>query len=187
MSNDGIQPRRIMVYGVTGSGKTILAQRIGERLALPAIRIDELTWQPNWLAVPGDQQRSIIESVCSQGRWVIDHAYSSWPDVPLARVDLIVGLDYPRLLSLRRLIQRSVINLVTRRRICNGNIETVRHLFQRESIVIWHFRSFGRKRASMRSWTTDPAMPPVLLFRRPRQANSWLNSLPRAENRTTTN
>lgn len=185
MSVDGIQPRRVMVYGVTGSGKTTMAQRIGERLGLPAIRIDELTWQPNWVAVPEEQQRSIIESVCSQQRWVIDHAYSIWFDIPLARVELIVGLDYPRLLSLGRLIWRCVTNLVTRRGICNGNVETLRHLFHRDSIVVWHFRSFTRKRARMRSWTTDPTMPPVMLFRRPQHAVAWLNSLPQAENGTT--
>lgn len=170
-------PTRIMVYGVTGAGKSTLARVIAHRTGLPGVFIDDLTWQPGWVPVPPDEQRRIIGEVCGRDRWVIDHGYGAWIDLPLARVDLIVGLDYPRLLSLARLVRRCLTNLVTRRTLCNGNTESLGNLLGRDSIIWWHFTSFRRKRRRMRAWLVDPAAPAVVLFGRPRDATAWVESL----------
>jgi adenylate kinase family enzyme len=38
-----------------------------------------------------------------RGGWVLDAAYGRWLDIAIARVELIVALDFPRWLSLARL------------------------------------------------------------------------------------
>jgi hypothetical protein len=40
--------RKILVAGVTGAGKTTLARRIGQTLAVPHTEIDSLYHGPNW-------------------------------------------------------------------------------------------------------------------------------------------
>ena len=89
-------PDRIMVYGVTGSGKTTMARRLHEIVAIPWQEVDQLTWEPGWVVVPKDTQRARIEEICARDRWILDTAYGNWIDVPLSRVQLIVALDYPR-------------------------------------------------------------------------------------------
>src|SRR2546423_15488645 len=101
-------PDRILVYGVTGSGKTFLADRISAATGIPWQAVDDLTWEPGWVPVPEDVQRRRIKAICAGDRWVLDTAYGSWLDVPLARADLIVALDFPRWLSLSRLLRRSI-------------------------------------------------------------------------------
>lgn len=169
--------KRILVYGVTGSGKTLLAQRIGERLGLPVHLVDELTWEPGWMQVPGDEQRRRIEAICAGERWVLDSAYGAWLDVPLARVELIVALDYPRLLSFGRLLRRSLNRARDRHPVCNGNIETWRLMLSRDSILLWHFKSFRRKRERIRHW--EATLPPekVVRLTHPRQVDPWLESV----------
>ena len=98
-------------------------------------------------------------------------------DVPLARVELIVGLDYPRWLSLGRLGRRGVMRALDRRPICNGNTETFRQLFSRDSIVAWHFRSFPHKRSRIRAWAADESGPTVVRLRSPRATRQWLAAL----------
>jgi adenylate kinase family enzyme len=169
--------RRIMVYGVTGSGKTTLARRIGERTGLPWHAVDDLTWRPDWVPVPKEDQRRLIEELCAGDAWILDHAYGAWLDAVLERVQLIVALDYPRLLSLGWLLRRCVINIVARRPTCNGNLETWKKLFSGDSILRWHFRSFAGKRARIRGWAADPDGPPVIVFRRPADAERWLRGL----------
>ena len=168
---------RILVYGVTGSGKTTLARRIAERTGLPWHAVDDLTWQPGWVEVPADEQRRRIETICASERWVLDAAYSQWLDIPMARVELIVALDYPRWLSLARLVRRSVRRVVRRELACNGNRETLRQLLGPDSIVRWHFESFSSKRERIRGWVTNPPGPDVVWLRSPRETTRWLATL----------
>ncbi len=71
------QPSRILIYGVTGSGKTTLAPRIAGRLGLPWHSVDDLTWEEGWIEVPPEIQRERIAEICAQPAWVLDSAYSS--------------------------------------------------------------------------------------------------------------
>ncbi|MGH3909651.1 MAG: adenylate kinase, partial [Pseudonocardiaceae bacterium] len=119
-------PARIVVYGVTGSGKSVLAERISTVLNVPWYSVDDLTWEPGWVPVPLDDQRTRISAICAQERWVLDSAYGQWRDIPLSRAELIVGLDYPRWLSLARLIRRTGRRMIMRDVVCNGNRESLR-------------------------------------------------------------
>jgi adenylate kinase family enzyme len=165
---------RILVYGVTGSGKTRLAEGISDATGIPWHAVDELTWEPGWIEVPDDEQRRRIAAICAGERWVLDTAYGRWLDIPLARVEMIVALDFPRWLSLFRLIRRSVARAVDGKPICNGNRESFRNIFSRRSIIGWHFKSFSRKRQRIREWEADPAGREIVRLTSPRQVSRWL-------------
>ena len=171
--------RRIVVYGVTGSGKSSLARRIAASLDIPYVAVDDLTWEPGWTPVPNAEQLARFERIAATESWVLDAAYTGWRDTVLDRAQLVVCLDYPRLRSLARLTRRTVIRMVTRERICNGNTESLRVAVSRDSILIWHFRSFGRQRERMRAWAACAPGPTVrvLLFRSPKDASAWLAGL----------
>ncbi len=166
--------QRIIVYGVTGSGKSTLAARLSERTGLPWHAVDELTWLPGWIARPADEQRRILTEICSADRWILDTAYAQWLDVPMARADLVVALDYPRLVSLWRLVRRSIRRTACRTPICNGNRETLRKLVSADSILAWHFRSFARKRERIRVWAAAEEGPAVVLLASSSATERWL-------------
>lgn len=177
LAPDGAAAERILVYGVTGSGKSSAATRIGERASLPVTLVDELTWLPGWVPVTEYRQRELISATTATDRWVLDSAYDTWLDLVLPRVELVVGLDYPRWFSLQRLVRRTVAGAVTKAPRCNGNTESWRGMVGRDSIIRWHFRSFRRKRDRMHRWAAAPDGPPVLLLRRPADLEAWIGGL----------
>jgi hypothetical protein len=104
-----------------------------------------------------------------------------------------VALDYPRWFSLQRLLRRTVSRAATGQEMCNGNTETWRQMFSRDSIIVWHFRSWRRKRARIHQWVSDPSTaleraaaggraldrepPEVLHLRSSGQTEAWLATL----------
>ncbi|CAI3795572.1 adenylate kinase [Pseudarthrobacter sp. MM222] len=173
-------PSRVIFYGVTGSGKSSAARAYALASGLPEYSADDdVGWLPGWQQPSTEAQRKVAQGIAAQDRWVLDSAYGVWRDLVVSRADLIVGLDYPRWLSLSRLIRRSVRRVVTRQPVCNGNVETLARLLAKDSNIAWHFRSFKRKRRVIRELHTDPNMPAVLVFRRPRDLEAWLEQVAR--------
>jgi adenylate kinase family enzyme len=179
MSVEHIEPKRILCYGVCGSGKTTLARRIGEATGIPWHSADDLAWLPGWVMTSTEWQAEKIAAIVEQDEWVLDTAYGKWIDVTLGRVELIVALDYPRWFSFGRLLKRTVSRAIDKKPICNGNTETWRQMFSRDSILVWHCRSFKRKRERIRAWEADPDVS-VFVFRSARAAEDWVRSLSQA-------
>jgi adenylate kinase family enzyme len=176
---DGIgDARRIVVYGVTGSGKSTMAAQISAATGIRWHAVDELTWRPGWTEVPKDEQRRIISAICAGPEWILDAAYGSWLEIPLSRAEVVVALDYPRWFSLQRLVRRTLSRLVHRTVICNGNQESLRQLLSPgDSIIGWHFRSFARKQERIRAWADDAAGPAVVRLRSLRATRAFLARL----------
>lgn len=67
--------RRILVLGCPGSGKSMLAQRLGVLLGLPVVHLDHHYWKPDWQATPADEWDERLSEMLSEPRWVIDGMY----------------------------------------------------------------------------------------------------------------
>jgi adenylate kinase family enzyme len=174
-----MQGRRVLIYGVTGSGKTTLASRLSEITKIPWYAVDDLTWMPGWQEVPFEEQVRRIGEICAGEEWILDTAYAKWKEIPLSRVEVIVALDYPRWTSLWRLLKRTVARATDGQHVCNGNRETWRQAISRDSIIVWHFKSFARKRRRIREWIDEGRS--VIHLRSPRETENWLQSLSRLE------
>ncbi|HEX7739689.1 MAG TPA: adenylate kinase [Marmoricola sp.] len=168
---------RIVINGVTGSGKSTLAGRVADRLQIPCIRSDEIYWLPGWQQRPLAERTRRYEEIAAQDAWVVDSLPTSGRTALLARADLVVALDLPRHVSLRRLIRRTARRIVTREEICNGNTETLRNVFGRESIIVWHFRSFAANRRDFHQLGADPTAPPLVVLRSATEVERWLAAI----------
>lgn len=160
-----VLPKRILIYGVTGSGKTTLAAKLSEQTGIPWQEVDSLMWNPGWEMVPLDEQRRRMTEICARDEWILDAAYGKWIDIPLERVQLVIGLDYSRSRTLWQLLKRTISRCVDKKEVCNGNIETLKGMFSKDSILLWHFKSFDRKRKRMWSWKKGPTDFQVILFK----------------------
>lgn len=99
--------RRISIVGITGSGKTYLAQQLSARLGLPVIELDSLrddavTALNRSQDAFGEAVRAAVESE----NWIIDGHYRAHRDSVWNRADLIIHLDYPLPVVLRQIARR---------------------------------------------------------------------------------
>ena len=171
---------RVVIHGVTGSGKSTLAGRLAELTGAPHVSVDDLMWRPGWVGLTDEEQVEAIRPWAEQPAWVMDSLWSATRPVVLPRADLLLTLDYPRRVSLGRLVRRTVRRAWTREEFCGGNTESWRRALSTDSIIAWHFRSFADKHEWAQSWATDAGAPPVVRFTSPRQVDAWLNTLERA-------
>ena len=55
--------KRVVVIGVTSSGKSTLAELLARRFDLCYIELDALNWEPNWQAAPLEVFRARVQKV----------------------------------------------------------------------------------------------------------------------------
>jgi adenylate kinase family enzyme len=168
--------QRILVYGATGSGKSVMARRLSEQTGIPWTSVDDICWSPGWVQMPTDEQVTHFDALTRTGSWILDSAYGGWRHLAHERADLVVALDYPRLTSLTRLLRRTAARVRDQQEICNGNHESWRTVFARDSLVVWHVTSFRRKRAEMRDWAAAASGPPVIRLASPRHASAFVEA-----------
>src|SRR5690625_4489271 len=116
-----------------------------------------------------DEQIALADRISSGAAWILDSAYGSYLTMLAERADLIVGLDYSRALTGRRLLRRTRSRNVRRTLVCSGNRETWASTPRQDSLLRWHAQSFDRRRAWIRAHQADPEGTPVLRLTQPRQ------------------
>ncbi|MBR7744144.1 adenylate kinase [Phycicoccus sp. BSK3Z-2] len=169
--------RRIVLFGVTGSGKSTVAVRLAAAGGMPYVAVDDLYWRPGWVQLGKPEQVEAVQPHAEGPAWVMDGLWSASRDVVLPRADLVVALDFPRRVSLGRLLTRTVRRVRTHEEVCGGNTESWRQALSRDSIVAWHWRSFERKHREVDRLVSDPDAPPVVRFTDPRALDAWLRAL----------
>ena len=171
---------RIVLHGVTGSGKSTLAARLSVLTGAPHVSVDDLMWRPGWVQLTHGEQEEAIRPWAQRPAWVMDSLWTATRPLVLPRADLLVTLDFPRRVSLRRLVARTLRRLRTREEFCGGNTESWVRALSTDSIVAWHFRTLGHKHAAAQAWAVDAGGPPVVRFTSPRQVDAWLRTLERS-------
>jgi adenylate kinase family enzyme len=172
--------QRVVILGSTGSGKTTFGLRLAERLALPAVDLDDLLWLPGWIERPGEEFFNLAQAAANQPAWIIIGNYSKLRPAIWPRASAFIWLDYRFSRVFLQLLRRSLHRVTSREPACNGNIETWGKLFSADSIVVWLFRSYWRHRrdyAEIFSSTGKERSATYLRFRSPREAEAWLAKL----------
>jgi adenylate kinase family enzyme len=178
--------RRISVVGNSGSGKSMLARDLADRLGATHLELDSIFHQPGWTELPLAAFRDRVAEFVSGDAWVVDGNYRSRVgEMIWARADTVVWLDYPRWLVMSRIMRRTVRRLVRRERLWNANREHWSNLFRWDpqvSIVRWAWTQHRPYQQSISTEMRDPANARLEFVRltSPRRAAVWLDGLSRA-------
>jgi adenylate kinase family enzyme len=180
-TGDGRTPRRVVVVGNCGSGKTTLARSLAARLDVEHVELDGIFHQPNWVELPRDEfGRRVGERLdaASEG-WTACGNYSSIRDVVWSRADTVVWLDLPRRIVMRRLTARTVRRVLTREDLWNGNREPLSNLYSwdpQKNIIRWAWTKHDGYRERLGEAVVDPQWSHLRFvpLRTPAEIDRWL-------------
>jgi len=103
-----MSPKRILVLGPCGSGKTCLTRQLSRILDLPAIHLDASFWHPGWISTPQPEWRCVVSSLIKQESWIMDGTYESTLDLRIPAAEAIIILNRPRWSCLWGVVRRSL-------------------------------------------------------------------------------
>jgi adenylate kinase family enzyme len=170
-------PRRIVVVGSTGSGKTTLARLLSRALGVPHIELDALHWGPRWTPVADETFRERVRDAVAPERWVSDGNYSVVRDLLWQRADTLLWLDYPLWLIYWRLAPRTLRRGLRRELLWGNNRERLwEQFFSRDSLFLWVLQTYWRRRREFPALLRQPdyAHLRVVRLRTPRHTEAWL-------------
>jgi adenylate kinase family enzyme len=103
-------PRRIVIIGRAGSGKSTVAVALGKALGVPVVHLDQLYWTSAWEPVAPERFGELHAAVIATDAWVLDGGYTTSPGFAerVRRADLVVITDAPLVLCLFRVVERTI-------------------------------------------------------------------------------
>lgn len=164
-------PRRILVAGNAGSGKSTLCLRIAGRHGLRRVELDSLYWGPRW--TPRPEFRTEVEAFAGDDTWVTEFQYNEARPVLLARADTVVWLDHPFATVMGRLVSRTIRRRASRVELWNGNQESSLWSVFTDSghILRWGWKSYWRNRTRVLALVDQVV---VVRLRGQGQVERWL-------------
>lgn len=158
--------KRILVIGISCTGKTTLGRQLVQQLDIAHLDLDDINWLPNWVMRPTDEAKQLLQEFANNNQsWVISGNYTNISiDITWPLATHVVWLHYPLRTILYRYFTRTYKRIVTKEPVCNGNYESVYNtFFAEEPLLPWilknhkrqniRFQQFRAERFKNKHWT----------------------------------
>ncbi|RKQ35360.1 P-loop NTPase family protein [Kocuria tytonis] len=168
-------PRRILVAGVSGVGKTTLCRKIARRSGISHTEIDALFHGPDW--TPRPEFVAEVQDLTAQDAWVKEWQYDAARPLLAARADTLLWLDFPFwTVTFPRVLRRTVRRSWKQEELWNGNREApLRSIVtDPEHIIRWAVATRNSYRERIPTLARTAPQLRVVRLRRPREAEAWV-------------
>ena len=173
-------PKRIVVVGLSCSGKSTVAGRLAGILGCPHVELDALFWEPGWVEAEVEVFRARVQAATMGERWVTCGNYWSklgpylWP-----RADTVVWLDLSLWLIEVRAVRRTLTRALSRRELWSGNRERLRNLWADDALWRFNLRHGRRLTARYEEAMADPRWAHIEFhrLRSPKEVRGFLTGV----------
>lgn len=179
--------KRVVVIGVTSSGKSTLSENLAKRFGHRFIDLDALHWEPNWQGAPPDVFRERVEKAIQTEKWIVAGNYHVVRDLIWTQAELIIWLDYSLLTVLGQLTRRTVRRWWNQELLWGTNREPFwQHfkLWSEQSLFYWLFKTYWRRKREIPMLLSQPEHQHLKLirFQAPNETQQWLENLQEIRN-----
>lgn len=101
-------PRKILIFGIPGSGKSTFAILLGKSLQLPVLHLDKYFFTKGWKERNYEEFLQIQRELVGEEAWIIDGNATKSLEMRYSQADLVLYFKFNRLLCLWRIFKRSL-------------------------------------------------------------------------------
>lgn len=161
--------KKISIIGGSGSGKSTLADILSKELNIPAVHLDAINFQPNWVEIDKNERDKIILSKSNDEKWIIDGNYNKTLQDRLEKADLIIWLDYSTFAQLKGIAKRIFKNFNKDKPELPGCKERLNFTF------VKYVCSYNKKnRPIVLNMLKNIPEDKLLVFKKQNDLNNWL-------------
>ncbi len=102
------KPKKVMIFGIPGSGKSTFAVQLGIILQLPVFHLDKYFFIKGWQERDYDDFLRIQRDLVEQDAWIIDGNATKSLEMRYSQADVVLYFRFNRLLCLWRVFKRLV-------------------------------------------------------------------------------
>lgn len=163
-------PKRIMIFGLPGSGKSFFAIRLGKLLDIPVEHLDRYFYVDNWVERDYNQFLYIQEDLIKNERWIIDGNAIKSLEMRFKEADIVLYFRFNRLFCLWRIFRRLLDHRISDR--ADGCLENVRWRLVR---YLWEFNK--RVKQSIQELQAKYPHVPFYELRNQQDIKNFVNNL----------
>lgn len=168
---------RISIVGGSGSGKSTLCDILSKELNLPAIHLDAINFNSDWVEIDKTERDKIISARSSEDKWIIDGNYNKTLKERFEKADLIIWLDYSTFTQLKGIFKRFFKTHNKERPEIPGCKERLNFTF------IKYVATYNKKKRHIIVDTLESvSKDKVLIFKKQKDLNKWLKEFTHDDN-----
>ena len=160
--------KKISIIGGPGTGKSTLANNIGQELNLPVYHLDAIHHLENWQVRDKDERDRIILEKIKESKWVMDGTYKSTLKNKIENSDMVIFLKYSTIARLKGIFSRYLKNKGKERSDIPGCKERMNWNFIK--ITINWYKSKGNTINDVLNKNDDKK---IIIFKNRRKLNRW--------------
>ena len=102
-----MKPKKIFIIGTTGSGKSVLSERLSKLSNIPRYDLDEIYYKQGFNEKEKSSTRKKkLLMILKREKWIIEGVYTSWTNEIFRKADLVIWLDLPSVILSWRIFKR---------------------------------------------------------------------------------
>lgn len=99
--------KKIVIVGVSASGKSTFSRKLAEKIKLPLIFMDSIMWNPGWQYIGDEETVKKLDEASTHDEWIIEGYISTEARTFIFdRADTIIYLDYSPIIATWRYLKR---------------------------------------------------------------------------------
>ncbi len=100
--------KKIIVFGLTASGKTTLARKISQILKIKIYHTDNFAYIKKWTKKATEEEfmKKLKEAVKKE-KWILEGVHSEWMSKAIKKADLVIFINPNKITLAKRVLKRS--------------------------------------------------------------------------------